>query len=881
MILKTYRRKLIAILVLIAIIPIALVGVSLALRIKNHIIDEGIRQRGLFVKGEGDKFDIWLKDKEDVLISVSENYPYLKQMMNSKDSFTNVSNYLNGQIRTSQTFFNLYITLKDGRTFNSSNKELETDTREREWYQQALKKEGTIWTEPYEDLLTGENVITVATPLYDEMGQFQGVIGGDFSLNQIMKYLDEVNIENSTTYIINSKGQIINTFGEDLFAKYRDGYSDNINNFIKKIVEDNFNHGYISLDQEYIAVYSTIPTLEWSIVSLISKESLYRSLVDVYIFTLYTCIITVVVVSILSYLLAKNFSKPLEELKIGTNEIQKGNYDYKITCFSNDEFGQVAKAFNSMADRLRKNHDDLQTQTQRLLENNEQLQEINVELEASYEQLQATTAQLNESEEKYRTLIEGTYDLVWLIDREGKLVFINDQIKDMLKYDKKEIIGKHIMELVGIWDNKEKRNNILEKLMEMDYRNVEVVFNTKDGKAITTAANTKRIFNNGEIEAIQGVCRDITERKRMEKEILKRNMELSTINKISKNLNSTMNMKKLLNNIVEDIVELIDIPLCTIRLIEDNKLKLMAYSGALRDVIVFEDIQVNEDVMGKAIITGDVLTIDCSKEKNISKYNEKIVKSKSVDFLTFIPLKVRDKIFGVLNVATKDKLDITSFNILTSVANQMAMVIENISLYQGLKENYMKTIETLAAAVEAKDKYTVGHSLRVSRFGYMIAKHLNLPKEKCEDIKIAGVLHDIGKIGISDGILSKPGRLTEEEYHKIKEHPVIGNKILENVGFSDTIMNAIKYHHKRYDLKGYPEDEKITELSLEACIIGVADALDAMTSDRSYRPALYLETAIEELINNRGTQFHPYIVDLVVQIYKTNRGEIEEIVQMQ
>lgn len=160
-----------------------------------------------------------------------------------------------------------------------------------------------------------------------------------------------------------------------------------------------------------------------------------------------------------------------------------------------------------------------------------------------------------------------------------------------------------------------------------------------------------------------------------------------------------------------------------------------------------------------------------------------------------------------------------------------------------------------------------------------MAKYLNLSNKMCEDIKIAGILHDIGKIGISDAILTKPGRLTEDEYKEITQHPIIGSKILENVGLSDTIMNAIKYHHKRYDLKGYPKEEEIDELPIEACIIGVADAFDAMTSTRSYRDAMSIDEALDELVQNKDRQFHPYIVDVFIDIYKKTPWEIERIMQ--
>jgi putative nucleotidyltransferase with HDIG domain len=450
----------------------------------------------------------------------------------------------------------------------------------------------------------------------------------------------------------------------------------------------------------------------------------------------------------------------------------------------------------------------------------------------------------------------------------------------MLKYKKREIIGKNIFELVDIWKIENEANNILDRLKEDDYKNVEIIYKARDGIRFIVELNTKRIYENGNLVGIQGVGRDITERKKMEQQLMQRNKELITINEISRNLNTTFNLYTLLNNVVENIVKLMDIPICTIRLLkDDNVLKLYARAGVLKENIIAEKIYVDESVYSKATMNSDINILYDSVYNHDVENTKKAMFLHRVRYASIIPLKARNEVLGVLVVATKKELSESDFNILTSVSNQTAMVLENIRLYQNLKESYMKTIETLAAAVEAKDKYTEGHSLRVSKYGYMLAKHLKLPKDICEDIKIAGILHDIGKIGISDSILTKPGRLTEEEYKAIIEHPMIGSKILESVGFSDTIMDAIKYHHKRYDLKGYPKDVDLDKLSISASIIGVADAFDAMTSTRAYREAMTVKEAVDELIRNKGRQFNPVVVDAFIDIYNNTPWKIEEILK--
>ena len=158
----------------------------------------------------------------------------------------------------------------------------------------------------------------------------------------------------------------------------------------------------------------------------------------------------------------------------------------------------------------------------------------------------------------------------------------------------------------------------------------------------------------------------------------------------------------------------------------------------------------------------------------------------------------------------------------------------------------------------------------MASYAVQIAEEMGLSKEVIEDLRIAGILHDIGKIGISDRILLKKGPLTKEEYEEIKKHPAISNKILYPIGLSDRILRAIAFHHERYDGRGYPFGLSNESIGLEPQIIAVADAFDAMTSRRPYREPLSLEMALWELEKNKGSQFHPDIVDVMLRIQEKN-----------
>lgn len=178
----------------------------------------------------------------------------------------------------------------------------------------------------------------------------------------------------------------------------------------------------------------------------------------------------------------------------------------------------------------------------------------------------------------------------------------------------------------------------------------------------------------------------------------------------------------------------------------------------------------------------------------------------------------------------------------------------------------MQAMKTLAATIDAKDKYTNGHSNRVAEYSKMIAKKLGMDEKEQEDIYYMGLLHDVGKIGVPDDIINKTSRLTEDEYTVIKSHPVIGSDILKNISEIPNIGIGARWHHERYDGKGYPDGLVGEDIPEFARIIGVADAYDAMTSNRSYRRFLPQDVVRSEIEKGKGTQFDPKFAEVMISI---------------
>lgn len=199
------------------------------------------------------------------------------------------------------------------------------------------------------------------------------------------------------------------------------------------------------------------------------------------------------------------------------------------------------------------------------------------------------------------------------------------------------------------------------------------------------------------------------------------------------------------------------------------------------------------------------------------------------------------------------------------------MVRYTFSLYIDSKTQFIQTVDSLMRAVEARDKYTEGHSQRVAKIVEMIAKEMKFNELKIEQLNMGSLMHDVGKIGIDDSILNKPGKLTKDEFNIIKQHPEIGFNILKDIKNLQGIFDLVRHHHERYDGKGYPDGKNKDQLSIDVFIIQLADAVDAMGTDRPYRSALSEEEIFSEVRNNMGTQFHPEVVEAFFRAMEKNK----------
>jgi HD-GYP domain-containing protein (c-di-GMP phosphodiesterase class II) len=277
-----------------------------------------------------------------------------------------------------------------------------------------------------------------------------------------------------------------------------------------------------------------------------------------------------------------------------------------------------------------------------------------------------------------------------------------------------------------------------------------------------------------------------------------------------------------------------------------------------------------EGIAGWVARRGGALIID--DVRNDKRFNANVdrVTGYETRSMIVVPVASKERMLGVLQAINKREGHFTDddLDMLATLANQVGTAIENALLYLEQRETFLGVTMAFAEALEKRDNYTGGHTRRVCEYSMAIARQMQLSEEQLKELHLSAILHDIGKIGVPDRVLQKPGKLDPEEFAEMKSHPVLGSEILEHVKSLRAMIGGVRNHHENYDGSGYPDRKKGENIPLIGRIIAVADSFDAMTSTRPYRTALSHETALKELATYSGRQFDPDIVVAFMEVYK-------------
>lgn len=578
----------------------------------------------------------------------------------------------------------------------------------------------------------------------------------------------------------------------------------------------------------------------------------------------------------ISIILSRKINYPIHTVKVAVENILNGDIESRIQVSYKDEFGQIYESFNQLAEIETSNYKEILESGNVVSKKNRQLIELNSELEVSYEQLRNAMDLLGVSKNKHEALINNIGELIWTMDEDGIITFVNQSVEDKLGYPAELFVGYPLKQFILELESGDSVETFVEQMQCVDLSNVSVYFsknNTEDRAFMMV--NTKRIMENNFLKSIQGFARNITDDWILHHMTLRRNKEMDITGQISWVLANNILLDELLEEIVKKIEQLLHPDLCFIGLMEDSEAVIYKIGGFYKQQIGSVKLAISSELLAELlekqkIVRGEALY------QSFRVANESIYAS--IQDYVILSLRFDQKIIGFFTIASSKKMSDSDLKVLQIIANQSAIAIDKAQLYKTLKEEYLNTIRVLATAVEVKDAYTEGHSFRVSKMGKLIAEKLSNSEKYIEEIEISGILHDIGKIGIFDKILTKKGKLSDEEFRAIQQHPAIGYKIITPINLSQPIIDGILLHHKRFDLKGYPTEIEIDELPLAAGIIGVADAVDAMTSTRSYSGAKDIAVAMLEVEKHSGTQFHPGAASAILAIFRDNPEKLLQII---
>lgn len=355
--------------------------------------------------------------------------------------------------------------------------------------------------------------------------------------------------------------------------------------------------------------------------------------------------------------------------------------------------------------------------------------------------------------------------------------------------------------------------------------------------------------------------------------------ELETIHESGKAVVSLLDRRELLNVIMRLTTSSLGYDRGIILLHDEESQSLVTAAssgGEIEMMKQFGGYQVplnrTSNILVRSFNSGKPVLVDDVAQCGLNQQNL-LLKTFSPSSFLIVPLISRGRVIGVLaadRASRHSPITQEDLDALAGFGNHVAVALENSRLYQSLEQASLDAIQALAKAVEAKDPYTHGHSERVAEYSVRLAEAIGVTEKRRLNLKLACMIHDIGKIGVTEKILHKPGRLDVEEHDAIKHHPVIGEAIIRPLKGLGEIARIIRSHHERYDGLGYPDRLAGEGIPLEARIMAIADSYDAMTTTRPYRVPLPESAVIRELEENRGKQFDPHLVERFLSLREAN-----------
>jgi len=484
---------------------------------------------------------------------------------------------------------------------------------------------------------------------------------------------------------------------------------------------------------------------------------------------------------------------------------------------------------------------------------------------------------LKESEERFSVTFRSSPNAIILTKLNNNVIVdINDSFLNMTGYKREELIGKCLAD-IKYWTNKKDQDYFYQELKKNGSKtNYEFSFYKKDGLVGIGLLSADVIEISGEKHLLSAV-NDISNRKNAEAKVQNQLKQLRAQREIDNLITGSVDLRLTLNTIAKHVHNGLGVDAIDILLFNVNNQMLEHYIsyGDLSGRLSHNSIRLGESLAGKAALERRI--IKSSDNQSSIDYRMEQLAKEGISSYYAIPLITKGQIQGVIELFNRKPIiensDWSEF--MKTLADQAAIAIDNISLFEKLERSnfdltiaYDATLEGWAKALELRDTETKGHSISVTDMTVRLAKHLGIDSNMLVNIRRGALLHDIGKMGIPDSILLKPGPLSDDEWELMRKHPQFAYDMLSAIEFLRPALEIPYCHHEKWDGTGYPRGLKGTEIPLSARIFSIIDVYDALVSDRPYRKALPPEKAIEYISEQVGKHFDPDIVPIFLDQIK-------------
>jgi len=487
-----------------------------------------------------------------------------------------------------------------------------------------------------------------------------------------------------------------------------------------------------------------------------------------------------------------------------------------------------------------------------------------------------TEDKLRESEDRYRLLFETSIDASLLTTPDGSVLAANPAACRMFGWTEEEIkkVGRREMA-----DQSDPRLlAALEERADKGYFRGELNFIRRDGSRFAGELSSAVFRDHQGSERTSMIIRDITERKHAEKKIRQQLTRLAALREIDRAINSSFDLSVSLNVLLPHAIKLLDVDAATVLKLnlEMNMLEFAAGIGFRTNAVKTARVRLDESYAGRAVLERRIVQIPELANETDNLFSHGFLSDEGFESYFGAPLIVRGRVIGVLEVFSRSVIerDQDWFDFFNMLTGQAAIAIDNLMLFNelqqsnlGLRLAYSATIEGWSRALDLRDRETEGHTQRVVEKTIELARVMGLSGEKLASIRYGALLHDIGKMGVPDSILHKPGALTEEEWVVMRMHPIFAHELLAPIQYlKGDALDIPHYHHEKWDGSGYPRGLKGEQIPLAARIFAVVDVWDALRSDRPYRKKWSKKKTLEYIKDQSGKHFDPKVVEVFLSI---------------